>query len=265
MPQTGESVNRKFSLNTERCDYFRYFRYFAQQIDDYAAGKFPRTDTFVLGKTPDIFQKVGLSAPPLTMDQVHVDYALNGTKNADHLMGADLLKKLPSLLEKPVAIIESAIHPDTSVVAIVKGEVNEKQVTAAVRVGGTGVLHKETIDSNHVVSVQGRQNAVSKLLVQAMEKENAGETGVYYINKTEAQDLCARAGLQLPGSAAQDGLIHSIFDAGSPVNRKKVLPRHCKLMRKNEGLLLQNIFYNKCRSQEAMSIRDFPWADGIRE
>ena len=217
MAQTGESVNRKFSLNTERCDYFRYFD---QQIDDYVAGKFPRTDTFVLGKTPDIFQKVGLSALPLTMDQVHVDYALNGTKNADHLMGADLLKKLPSLLEKPVAIIESATHPNNSVMAIVKGEVNGKQVTAAVRVGGMGILNKETIDSNHVVSVQGRQNAVSKLLVQAMEKENAGKTGVYYINKTEAQDLCARAGLQLPGSAAQDGLIHSIFDAGSPVNRK---------------------------------------------
>ena len=224
MPQTGESVNRKFSLNTERCDYFRYFRYFAQQIDDYVAGKFPRNDTFVLGKTPDIFQKVGLSALPLTMDQVHVDYALNGTKNADHQLGAALLKQLPTLMENPVAIIESATHPDNSVMAIVKGEVNGKQVTAAVRVGGMGILNKETIDSNHVVSVQGRQNAVSKLLVQAMEKENAGETGVYYINKTEAQDLCARSGLQLPGSAAQDGLIHSIFDAGSPVNRKKVLP-----------------------------------------
>ncbi len=207
----------RYALDT---DYYDYSRSFAQQIDDYVAGKFPRNDTFVLGKTPDIFQKVGLSALPMTMDQVHVDYALNGTKDADHLMGADLLKNLPSLLEKPVAIIESATHPNNSVMAIVKGEVNGKQVTAAVRVGGTGVLHKETIDSNHVVSVQGRQNAVSKLLVQAMEKENAGETGVYYINKTEAQDLCARAGLQLPGSAAQDGLIHSIFDAGSPVNRK---------------------------------------------
>ena len=207
----------RYSLDT---DHYDYSRSFAQQIDDYVAGKFPERDTFVLGKTPDIFQKVGLSALPMTMDQIHVDYALNGTKNADHLMGADLLKNLPSLLEKPVAIIESATHPNNSVMAIVKGEVNGKQVTAAVRVGGTGVLHKETIDSNHVVSVQGRQNAVSKLLVQDMEKENAGETGVYYINKTEAQDLCARAGLQLPGSAAQDGLIHSIFDAGSPVNRK---------------------------------------------
>ena len=239
MTQTGESVNRKFSLNTERCDYFRYFD---QQIDDYAAGKFPERDTFVLGKTPDIFQKVGLSALPLTMDQVHVDYALNGTKDADHLMGADLLKKLPSLLEKPVAIIESATHPNNSVMAIVERKVNGNQLMAAVRVGGRGKQNGATIDSNHVVSVQGRQNAVSKLLVQAMEKENAGETGVYYINKTEAQDLCARAGLQLPGSAAQDGLIHSIFDAGSPVNRKKALSRHCKLMRKTKACFFRTSF-----------------------
>lgn len=207
----------RYALDT---DYYDYSRSFAQQIDDYVAGKFPKNDTFVLGKTPDIFQKVGLSALPMTMDQVHVDYALNGTKDADHLMGADLLKNLPSLLEKPVAIIESATHPDNSVMAIVKGEVNGKQVTAAVRVGGTGRQNGAIIDSNHVASSHGKGNAITKLLLDALKKENAGETGVYYINKTEAQDLCARAGVQFPGSAAQDGLIHSIFDAGSPVNRK---------------------------------------------
>lgn len=125
----------------------------------------------MLGKTPDIFQKVGLSALPLTMDQVHVDYALNGTKDADHQLGAALLKQLPTLMKDPVAIIESSTHPDNSVMAIVKGEVNGKQVTAAVRVGGTGVLHKETIDSNHVVSVQGRQNAVASCLYRLWKKK----------------------------------------------------------------------------------------------
>ncbi len=217
--QADKSVKGKFSLDT---DHYDYSRSFAQQIDDYVAGKFPERDTFVLGKTPDIFQKVGLSALPLTMDQVHVDYALNGTKDADHLMGADLLKELPSLLEKPVAIIESATHPGNSVVAIVKGEVNGNQLMAAVRVGGRGIQNGATIDSNHVVSPHGKGNAITKLLLDALKKENAGETGVYYINKTEAQDLCARTGVQFPGTAAQDGLIHSIFDAGSPVNRKYV-------------------------------------------
>lgn len=262
MTQTGESVNRKFSLNTERCDYFRYFD---QQIDDYAAGKFPRNGTFVLGKTPDIFQKVGLSALPMTMDQVHVDYALNGTKDADHLMGADLLKNLPSLLEKPVVIIESATKQDSSVVAIVEGKVNGNQLMAAVRVGGGGRQNGAIIDSNHVASSHGKGNAITKLLLDALKKENAGKIGVYYINKTEAQDLCARSGVQFPGSAAQNGLIHSIFDAGSPVNRKKVLPRHCKLMRKNEGLLLQNIFCNRCRNPKVMLITDFPRTEDARE
>ena len=139
-------------------------------------------------------------------------------------MGADLLKKLPSLLEKPVAIIESATHSDNSVVAIVEGKVNGNQLMAAVRVGGGGIQNGATIDSNHVASSHGKGNAITKLLLDALKKENAGKTGVYYINKTEAQDLCARSGVQFPGSTAQDGLIHSIFDAGSPVNRKKVLP-----------------------------------------
>ena len=215
--KTVGSNGTRYALDT---DHYDYSRSFAQQIDDYVAGKFPRNDTFVLGKTPDIFQKVGLSALPMTMDQVHVDYALNGTKDADHLMGADLLKELPSLLEKPVAIIESATHPDSSVVAIVEGEVNGKQLMAAVRVGGRGKQNGATIDSNHVASSHGKGNAITKLLLDALKKENAGETGVYYINKTEAQDLCARTGVQFPGTAAQDGLIHSIFDAGSPVNRK---------------------------------------------
>ena len=224
MPQTGESVNRKFSMDMGLCDYFRYFRYFAQQIDDYVAGKFPERDTFVLGKTPDIFQKVGLSALPLTMDQIHVDYALNGTKDADHQLGAALLKQLPTLMKDPVAIIESATHPDNSVMAIVKGEVNGKQVTAAVRVGGRGRQNGVDIDSNHVASVQGRNNAITKLLADAVRKELNGETGIYYWNKNEALPLTVGSGLQLPGSHISDGLIYSIFDAGSPVNRKKVLP-----------------------------------------
>ena len=130
--------------------------------------------------------------------------------------------------------------------------------------GGTGRQNGAVIDSNHVVSPHGKGNAITKLLSDALKKENAGKTGVCCI-KTEAQDLCARAGLQLPGSAAQDGLIHSIFDAGSPVNRKKVLPRHCKLMRKNEGLLLQNIFCNRCRNPKVMLITDFPRTEDARE
>ena len=145
-------------------------------------------------------------------------------------------------MEKPVAIIESATHPNNSVMAIVKGEVNGKQVTAAVRVGGKGKQNGLDIDSNHVASVQGRNNAITKLLADAVRKELNGETGIYYWNKNEALPLTVGSGLQLPGVHISDGLIHSIFDAGSPVNRKKVLSRHCKLMRKTKACYFRTSF-----------------------
>ena len=52
------------------------------------------------------------------------------------------------------------------------------------------------------------------------DRLNAGKTGVYYWKKSEARSLFAETGVQFPGGAIQDGLIHSIYDAGSTVNRK---------------------------------------------
>ena len=71
-----------------------------------------------------------------------------------------------------------------------------------------------------MTGAQGRNNAVTKLLAEAIQKENAGQPGVYYIQKAEARSLFGKAGVQFPGRPLQDGLIHSVFDAGSPVNRK---------------------------------------------
>ena len=52
-----------------------------------------------------------------------------------------------------------------------------------------------------------------------MQKENAVQAGVFYQDKSEARSLFVNAGVQFPGGAMQDGLNHSIFDAGSPVKR----------------------------------------------
>ena len=45
---------------------------------------------------------------------------------------------------------------------------------------------------------------------------------MYYWKKTEARNLLAESGVQFPGGAMQDGLIHSILNNDSPVNRKFV-------------------------------------------
>ena len=106
-----------------------------------------------------------------------------------------------------------------SVMAIARGKVNGRQLVAAVRIGGNGRINYEIIDSNHIVSAQGRGNAITKLLNDALQKELRGEVGVYYWNKEEALPLTVQSGVQFPGGRINDGLIHSIFDAASPVNR----------------------------------------------
>ena len=204
--------------------HYDYSKPFAEQVDDWKNGKIPKDDTLILGGTPKLYQQIGLGALPMTIDQTHIDYAINGTKNADHTMGEEMLKKLPELLQKPVAVIESATRPSDSLVAIVQGEVNGHQMMAAVEVGGIGQQNGEQINVNMISSAYGRKNAITTLLENAIEKENNQSIGVYYINKTEAHDLYARSGVQFPGTALQDGLNHSIFDAGSPVN-KNYLPQ----------------------------------------
>lgn len=198
---------------------YDYSKPFAEQVDDWMAGRTPQYDTLLIGRTPLLYRQIGLSDVPMTIDQTHLDYMINGTKNADHHLGVALVRQLPELLEHPVAVIESATRPGDSVMAIVRGKVNGKQLVAAVRIGGNGVQNGAQIDSNHIVSAQGRGNAVTKLLNDALQKELRGEVGVYYWNKNEALPLIVDSGVQFPGRLINDGLIHSIFDAASPVNR----------------------------------------------
>ena len=215
---TGSEEKAKHDEKSIQEEY-DYTRPFADQVDDWVAGKIPKNDTLVLGPTPMVFQKIGLSALPMTMDQEHIDYALNGTKNEDHHMSLEMLKKLPELLNDPVAIISSETRPDDSVVAIVKGKVNGKQQMAAVNFGSNGRINGMTIDSNYLTSTQGRSNTISKLLEDAVQKEHAGMTGVYYWKKSEARALFVEYGVQFSGIAMQDGLIHSIYEEGSPVKK----------------------------------------------
>lgn len=198
---------------------YDYSKSFAEQVNDWMEGKFPQKDTLLLGRTPQVFRQIGLSDLPMTMDQTHLDYIINGSKEG-HQMEMELVRQLPELLEHPLAIIESATHPEDSVVAIVNAETDGKHVTAAVRIDGSGKLNGIRIDANHMVSVQGRANAVTKLLYDAVKKENAGQVGVYFLDEKRGLSVLKGAGLQLPGSLNGGHLIHTIAEAESPVNRK---------------------------------------------
>ena len=197
---------------------YDYSKTFAQQIDDYKAGKFPRNDTLVVCGTPEVFQKIGLNALPMTYTQGHLRDAL-ANADGDHL-GEALLKKLPAAMQNPIAIINSETKPGR-LVAIVEIQGQTRNTIAAVEIDGSGIMHGNIIDANAIASVYNKDNAIRNLLRNAVTSELAGQNSIYYWQKNKAIQRLNGIGVQFPGSSSiADGYIHSIRDAGSFVNTK---------------------------------------------
>jgi len=196
---------------------YDYTKPFAQQIEDFKKNKIPRDDTLLVGKTPEVWKKVGFNALPVTINQTHVDYILNGSKDIDHHLGKSILKQLPQMLENPIAIIRSATKSDR-VVALLKATHNGKQIVVPIEVDGYGKLNNIVIDSNSITSSLGKSNAVKQLYDAVLGKMVGTSNDLFYWNKNEAMPLLRRAGHQLSGTSPQDGLVYSIREKGSGVN-----------------------------------------------
>ena len=76
-PPKGKVNGKKRSSEPLKYDYSKPF---GEQVDDWINGKIPKNDSLVIGATPDVFKQVGFNALPMTINQSHVDYAINGTK-----------------------------------------------------------------------------------------------------------------------------------------------------------------------------------------
>ena len=180
MPEDSEQI-------AEANTTYDYSKPFAEQVDDWKAGLIPQIDSLVLGATPSIWQRVGFNALPVTINQTHVDYALNNTKDSDHYIGEAALKDLPNQIERPVAIIQSQSDPKRAVV-IVRRVHNGKNIINAVEVDGQARLNRRRTDSNAITSVYAATNALG-MLNDALHHESAGAVELFYWNKREAYTL----------------------------------------------------------------------------
>ncbi len=195
---------------------YDYSKPFSEQIEDWKKGKIPPYDTLLVGETPKIYTDMGFNALPVTINQTHVDYAVNGTKDADHTFG-NLLEQLPEALKKPIAVIKSSSH-DNRAVVILDISVNGKETVVPIQIDGDGRQNNIRIDSNALVSIYRKANGVANLLHKAILEERKGNVSVFFADNKKANALLRRAGLQLPGGPFQDnGFIHSIRDEGSTV------------------------------------------------
>ena len=219
--KSGSARAPPAKMSASKAEKYDFTKPFAEQVDDWKAGKIGKNDTLVVGPTPEVFQKVGFNALPVTINQTHVDYALNGTKDEEHHIGEPMLKQLPRAMKSPVAIIASESQRGTSVVALLPFIKDTKSVIIPVYIDGLGRQNSIVIDSNAVTSIYEKKNAVRGLLTNAIEKSNNGETTLFYVDKVKAAALYQVARVPMPKMPDTDnGFVASIRDEGSAVKPK---------------------------------------------
>ncbi len=220
--ETAKTKNAADSGEVRNSLKYDYTKSFAEQIEDYKNGIIPKYDTLLVGSTPKILQEIGFNALPVTINQRHIDYALNGTKNAEHFLGDELLKQLPEALKEPIAIISSKTKNNTSLVAMLELKHSGEQIIVPVVIDGLGHQNGIIIDSNALTSVYGRNNSLKMLANAINDEANGNLFSVYYLNKNKATALLQGSRVTMPKmpTIRNDGFVHSITETNSPVKPK---------------------------------------------
>lgn len=166
----------------------------SDQIDDALAGKMQKWQQIYFGMTSDILQRAGLKNLPILYTQKHLRDALapkNQKKHTHGLTKAQLLK-IPEQLESPVMIMDSISRSDSVVVVTDMLDGDGCPIIAALIPNGTGMLDLQTVDSNFMTSIYGREN-FNQFVSSAVHKG-----ALIYANKNKTHNLYTQLRVQFP-------------------------------------------------------------------
>ena len=66
--KSGSARAPPAKMSASKAEKYDFTKPFAEQVDDWKAGKIGKNDTLVVGSTPEVFQKVGFNALPVTIN-----------------------------------------------------------------------------------------------------------------------------------------------------------------------------------------------------
>jgi len=148
---------------------------------------------------------------------------LRDYKNEDHHIDLDVIKRLPELIADPVAVIEADERNREDSVLIILGEKNQnaddRQIIGAINVQNGGQQNGKSINATRLITAHSRGD-LQKLIKTAVRKEQAGEVGVYYVNKKAL--VSGQNNHKELLLLDVDGFIHSIHEAKSPVKARRI-------------------------------------------
>ena len=166
---------------------------FAEQVDASLNGSLPFYTSLKVCDTPQILLDVGCEQLPMLYTQKHLKNAIKPDSSKEHFHGLEVeqIKKLPELLQNPVMIYDSLSRSDSIVVLTSEFDKNNNPIIASIKPNGEGRYELETIESNFITSVHGRENFLSQFQ-KAQEQDK-----ILFCDKMKSQEMFERWGLQL--------------------------------------------------------------------
>lgn len=192
---------------------------FAEQVDDSLAGKLPFYTNLKVCDTPQILLDIGCEQLPMLYTQKHLRNAIKPDSSKEHFHGLDveLIKRLPELLDHPVMIYDSLSRKDSIIILTSEYDKNNNPVIASIKPNGEGKYELETIQSNFITSVHGRENFISQIK-RAKEQDK-----ILFCDKKKSQEMFERWGLQLSeltNTLDFNTIIHQSRNIVNPISEK---------------------------------------------
>lgn len=188
---------------------------FENNVDAIEKNTYNSDNMVIMGVTPDILQKIGLTPLPLAMTKNHI-YSISVSetrakkegryrKNTNyHDLGFNTVKDIYNKISNPLMVIA---HPDFTnkvsrdsthkIIVLVDLSINNNQVIAPISVDYEGMYNNAHIDVNLVATYFDKNN-INDLIKEAVALEINNKTGFFYIDKKRTQSLFEKSGYQLP-------------------------------------------------------------------
>jgi hypothetical protein len=178
-----------FSM-TDRPSARQQSQRFAEQVERFLSRGLPREQPLVVGHTPRVLQVLGAEDLPVVMTQRTLAKILDGK----HHVSAEVVKRLPELLDDPLMVFDSA--SDGGLVILTDQQTGSSPVVVAVHLS----VKEQRYQVNRVASIYGKDRAG-----WVEEQIEAGRLRYVKNRKVLAEHMTG--GLQLPKvSGALQGL-----------------------------------------------------------
>lgn len=140
------------------------FLQWGQGVDQALTGDYNQRNAIKVCDTPPILVNIGFKPLPMHMTKSHLVNCMHEKEESKmHYHGIQIqeIKKMPEALTNPVMVMESLTQENAALVVMGEKDQMGLPIVMSIAVNGKAVYELQTVDSNFITSIYGRENFTS--------------------------------------------------------------------------------------------------------